>query len=45
MWQQLKYLTAKECCDKLSEQKLKLVYEKARYSEQTISAEDVRMAK
>ena len=43
--QQLKYLTAKECCDKLSEQQLKLVYEKARYSEEVISAEDVRFAK
>lgn len=43
--QQLKYLTAKECCDKLSEQQLKLVYEKARYSPQEISAEDVRLAK
>lgn len=43
--QQLRYLTAKQCCDKLSEQQLKLVYEKARYSEQTISAEDVRLAK
>lgn len=43
--QRLKYLTAKECCDKLSEQQLKLVYEKARYSPQEISAEDVRLAK
>lgn len=43
--QQLKYLTAKECCDRLSEQQLKLVYEKARYSEEVISAEDVRLAK
>lgn len=43
--QMLKYLTAKECCDKLSEQQLKLVYEKARYSEETISSEDVRLAK
>ena len=43
--QQLKYLTAKECCDKLSEQQLKQVYEKARYSEQIISVEDVKMAK
>ena len=41
----LKYLTAKECCDKLSKQQLKLVYEKARYSEEDISAEDVRLAK
>lgn len=42
---ELKYLTAKECCDRLSEQQLKLVYEKARYSEESITAEDVRLAK
>lgn len=41
----LKYLTAKECCDKLSEQQLKQAYEKARYSEEVITAEDVRTAK
>ena len=41
----LRYLTAKECCDKLSEQQLRTVYEKARYSEEVISAEDVRLAK
>ena len=43
--QQLKYLTAKQCCDKLSEQQLKLAYEKARYSDEVITSEDVRMAK
>lgn len=43
--QMLKYLTAKECCDKLSEQQLKRVYEKARYSEEIISPEDVRLVK
>lgn len=43
--QQLKYLTAKECCDRLSEQHLKLVYEKARYSKEDITAEDVRLVK
>lgn len=43
--QLLKYLTAKECCDKLSEQQLKLAYEKARYSDEVITLEDVRMAK
>lgn len=43
--QMLKYLTAKECCDKLSEQQLKLVYEKARYSEEILTAEDVKCAK
>lgn len=41
----LKYLTARECCDRLSEQQLKLVYEKARYSEEEISSEDVKLAK
>lgn len=43
--EKLKYLTAKECCDRLSEQHLKLVYEKARYSKEDITAEDVRLAK
>lgn len=43
--QQLNYLTAKECCDKLSEQQLKLAYEKARYSKEEITIEDVRLAK
>lgn len=43
--QQLKYLTAKECCDRLSEQTLKMVYEKARYSEEMITAEEVRSVK
>ena len=41
----LKYLTAKQCCDKLSEQQLKLVYEKARYSEEAISSDEVRLVK
>ena len=43
--QQLEYLTAKECCDRLSEQNLKCMYEKARYSAEDISAEDVKLAK
>ncbi len=42
---QLKYMTAKECCDRLSEQNLKHIYEKARYSEVDISAEDVHLAR
>lgn len=42
---QLEYMTAKECCDCLSEQNLQLVYEKARYSAEHISAEDVRLAR
>lgn len=41
----LRYLTAKECCDKLSKQQLKLAYEKARYSEEEITADDVKAAK
>ena len=41
----LRYLTAKECCDKLSKQQLKLAYEKARYSEEEITADDVKSAK
>lgn len=43
--QQLEYLTAKECCDKLSEQNLKMMYEKARYSAEDVTAEDVKWAK
>lgn len=39
---QLAYLTAKECCERLSEEKLRAVYEKARYSEAEIIAEDVK---
>lgn len=43
--QQLGYLTAKECCDRISEDALKNVYEKARYSEEEITSEDIKMAK
>lgn len=43
--EQLSYFTAKECCERLEEQSLKAVYEKARYSEDVITTEDVRMAK
>ena len=39
------YMTAKECCDRLAEQNLKQMYEKARYSIEDISAEDVRYAR
>lgn len=42
---QLEYMTAKECCDRLSEENLKVMYEKARYSAEKISAEDVRIAR
>ena len=37
---QLRYLTAKECCERISEEHLKRLYEKARYSEENISEED-----
>ncbi|MBQ2901860.1 MAG: cell envelope integrity protein TolA [Agathobacter sp.] len=42
---QLSYFTARECCDRLEEQALKEIYEKARYSEEIITPEDVRLAK
>jgi len=41
----LEYKTAKECCDKLSSESLKKIYEKVRYSAAEITAEDVRAAK
>ena len=43
--EQLSFLTAKECCDKLSEQNLKTVYEKARYSKDNITSEDIKAIK
>ena len=39
---ELEYLTAKECCDKISADSLKEIYEKARYSNASITADDVR---
>ena len=39
---ELEYLTAKECCDKISADSLKEIYEKARYSNENITADDVR---
>lgn len=42
---ELEYLTAKECCDKISADSLKAIYEKARYSNESITAEDVRLVK
>lgn len=39
---ELEYLTAKECCDKISADSLKEIYEKARYSNESITADDVR---
>ena len=41
----LEYLTAKECCDKLSAENLKTIYEKARYSAEDITMDDVRKIK
>ena len=41
----LKYYTAKECCDKLDAQNLQDVYDKVRYSEEEITADDVKAAK
>ncbi len=42
---QLRYLTAKECCERIAEDNLKLLYEKARYSEENISEEDRKVLK
>lgn len=42
---QLMYFTAKECCEKINATELKQIYEKARYSDEEITAEDVRKAK
>ncbi len=41
----LKYMTAKECCDKFAAEQLKKMYEKARYSAEEIVSSDVREAK
>ena len=43
--QELAYKTAKECCEKIEAADLKWVYEKARYSAERVTAEDVRKAK
>lgn len=42
---ELEYLTAKECCDKISADSLKEIYEKARYSNENITADDVKNVK
>ena len=42
---QLLYLTAKECCEKLSADCLKVAYEKARYSNESVTSEDVKAVK
>lgn len=41
----LKILTARECCGRLKAQSLSQVYEKARYSNETCTAEDIKKAK
>ena len=41
----LNNLTAKECCDKLSAVELQGVYEKARYSDELVTAEDLKLLK
>ena len=41
---QLGYLTAKECCEVISASNLKNAYEKARYSIENVTSEDVRLA-
>lgn len=41
----LEYMTAKECCDKFTAEQLKKIYEKARYSGEKITPDDVRAAK
>lgn len=41
----LVYFTAKECCDPLEERYLKELYEKARYTEDEITTEDLRRVK
>lgn len=43
--EQLRFVTAKECCEKIQAEGLKQIYEKARYSDEEITAEDVRKAK
>jgi len=41
----LEYMTAKECCDKFGAGQLEKMYEKARYSEEELTSDDVRAAK
>jgi len=41
----LEYMTAKECCDKIAAEQLKKRYEKARYSVEEITSDDVKAAK
>ena len=41
----LKYYTAKECCDIMDAKNLQKVYDKVRYSNEEVTAEDVKTAK
>ena len=41
----LERMTAKECCDILSADRLQLIYEKARYSNAEITSADVKAVK
>lgn len=43
--QELSYLTAKECCEKIGAPSLKEAYEKVRYSSEKVTSDDVRRAK
>ncbi len=42
---ELEFLTAKECCEKISADTLQAVYEKARYSEESVTADEVKLVK
>lgn len=42
---ELECLTAKECCDKISADALRLAYDKARYSSEMITAEELKQVK
>lgn len=43
--EELRFITAKECCEKLTKTELSRVYDKARYSESDITAEDLKVLK
>jgi len=43
--ERLHFITAKECCEKLTAEELSRVYDKARYSEDTITTEDLKVLK
>ena len=43
--QELSYMTARECCEKIGAMNLREMYEKVRYSAEKVTAEDVKRAK